>query len=312
MSPSPLTTPASTPAQPSSAPAESPRTAANRANSLKSTGPKTAAGKQRARMNAYRHGLTSQRVIFELEDSVAYFALGRRWIQRLKPVGITEIQLAQKIVDSCWRIDRAAAVEQSMFADGAEAHLRYDGRPLNVDLALANARAFVADCEGPNAFLKITLYQSRLERSLIRFREMFKQEQAERKASGEDVSFDADALEPEERKALDWYTECHAAAKGEVERVAAIREQSQAIAEQREPEATPSNAPSNAVAAHDALSTETADESNKPAPETDSRNRSGLASFCQKLGIPVRAAASAGEAGSESPAWMRKTPPQAA
>jgi hypothetical protein len=297
MSPSPINTPA-----PAVAPAESARTAANRANSLKSTGPKTAAGKQRARMNAYRHGLTSQRVIFELEDSVAYFALGRRWLQRLKPVGITEIQLAQKIVDSCWRIDRAAAVEQSMFADGAEAHLSYDGRPLNVDLALANARAFVADCEGPNAFLKITLYQSRLERSLIRFREMFKQEQAERKASGEDVSFDAEALEPEERKALDWYIECHGAAKREVERVAAIREQSEAVAEERESEVISPNAPSEIVASPEATA---------PAP-TDARERIGLASFCQKLGIPVRATASGGDSGSELPAWVRKTPPRAA
>jgi hypothetical protein len=47
---------------------------ANRRNSLKSTGPKTGAGKQASRCNAIRHGLTAETVISALEDAEDYKA----------------------------------------------------------------------------------------------------------------------------------------------------------------------------------------------------------------------------------------------
>ena len=42
---------------------------ANRRNALKSTGPKTEAGKHSSRCNAVRHGLTAETVIGALEDA---------------------------------------------------------------------------------------------------------------------------------------------------------------------------------------------------------------------------------------------------
>src|SRR5690348_2250772 len=47
---------------------------ANRRNSLKSTGPKTEAGKQASRCNAIRHGLMAETVIGALEDAEDYKA----------------------------------------------------------------------------------------------------------------------------------------------------------------------------------------------------------------------------------------------
>ena len=47
---------------------------ANRRNALKSTGPKTEAGKQASRCNALRHGLTAETVIGALEDAEDYEA----------------------------------------------------------------------------------------------------------------------------------------------------------------------------------------------------------------------------------------------
>jgi hypothetical protein len=47
---------------------------ANRRNALKSTGPKTAAGKEQSRCNAVRHGLTAETVIGALEDAEDYKA----------------------------------------------------------------------------------------------------------------------------------------------------------------------------------------------------------------------------------------------
>ena len=45
---------------------------ANRRNALKSTGPKTAAGKDQSRRNAVRYGLTAKTVIGMLEDAEDY------------------------------------------------------------------------------------------------------------------------------------------------------------------------------------------------------------------------------------------------
>jgi hypothetical protein len=47
---------------------------ANHRNSLKSTGPKTDAGKRTSRCNAVRQGLTAETVIGALEDAVDYKA----------------------------------------------------------------------------------------------------------------------------------------------------------------------------------------------------------------------------------------------
>ena len=46
----------------------------NRRNALRSTGPKTEAGKQRSSKNAVRHGLTAETVIEPLEDPEDYKA----------------------------------------------------------------------------------------------------------------------------------------------------------------------------------------------------------------------------------------------
>ena len=48
---------------------------ANRRNALKSTGPKTEAGKQQSHRNAVRHGLMAETVVDVLEDSEDYKAL---------------------------------------------------------------------------------------------------------------------------------------------------------------------------------------------------------------------------------------------
>src|SRR3954466_9351715 len=44
---------------------------ANRRNALKSTGPRTAEGKETCRRNALKHGLTGKGVVLPVEDEVA-------------------------------------------------------------------------------------------------------------------------------------------------------------------------------------------------------------------------------------------------
>jgi hypothetical protein len=56
---------------------------ANRANSLQSTGPKSALGKARSSMNACKHGLTAQTVVIGDEDPAQFDALRKTLQWRL-------------------------------------------------------------------------------------------------------------------------------------------------------------------------------------------------------------------------------------
>ena len=81
----------------------------NRANALKSTGPRTDAGKKRSAMNALRHGLTGQIVVMPEEDLKAYNAFQQSFHDYLKPEGPVESQLVQVVADSSWKMNRCKA-----------------------------------------------------------------------------------------------------------------------------------------------------------------------------------------------------------
>ena len=91
---------------------------ANRENASHSTGPRTPEGKQRASLNAMRHGLTSQVVVLPYEDMQAYLALHRETMKAWSPQGIHEQRLVQRIIDTDWRLNRCPSLENSLFALG--------------------------------------------------------------------------------------------------------------------------------------------------------------------------------------------------
>ncbi len=69
---------------------------ANRRNALRSTGPKTPAGKARVRLNALTHGLLSREIVLPDEDQVALAQLARRLRVDLQPIGEREELLAER------------------------------------------------------------------------------------------------------------------------------------------------------------------------------------------------------------------------
>ena len=71
--------------------------AANRQNAAKSTGPKTAQGKQVARMNALKHGLQAERVVIPGEDPEEFEALFRSLEEYYRPVGAVEVLLVDEL-----------------------------------------------------------------------------------------------------------------------------------------------------------------------------------------------------------------------
>ncbi len=85
--------------------------AANRRNATSSTGPKSAAGKQVARMNALKHGLQSEHVVIPGEDPEEFEALLSGLEEDYQPVGSREILLVERIAYCSWRLQRLGLIE---------------------------------------------------------------------------------------------------------------------------------------------------------------------------------------------------------
>jgi hypothetical protein len=96
---------------------------ANRRNALKSTGPKTDAGKEQSRCNAVRHGLTAETVIGALEDAEDYRAFEAAIIADYDAQSAVERELVLRLASLLWRLRRATAMETGLFEIQAD-HLR--------------------------------------------------------------------------------------------------------------------------------------------------------------------------------------------
>ena len=88
---------------------------ANRRNSLKSTGPKTEAGKQACRCNAVRHGLTAETVIGALEDAEDYRAFEAAVTADYDAQSAVERELVLRLASLLWRLRRATTIETGLF-----------------------------------------------------------------------------------------------------------------------------------------------------------------------------------------------------
>jgi hypothetical protein len=97
---------------------------ANRRNALKSTGPRTEAGKQASRCNAVRHGLTAETVISALEDAEDYKAFEAAITADYDAQSAVERELVLRLASILWRLRRATIMETGLFEIQAE-HLRH-------------------------------------------------------------------------------------------------------------------------------------------------------------------------------------------
>jgi hypothetical protein len=101
---------------------------ANRENAQRSTGPKTAAGKEQVRYNAMKHGLLSEAALLPDEDEASFHDLSAKIAADLRPVGEMESALVDRIVNILWRLRRFSHVETGLFVreDIAEMDARLD------------------------------------------------------------------------------------------------------------------------------------------------------------------------------------------
>lgn len=178
------------------------RIEANRRNALKSTGPRTAAGKLTSSKNATKHGVLSRDVVLPNEDAEEFAKLCAGLGDQLSPVGLLEQILVEKIAASAWRLGRIHRVEASLFAyhmsslrgDQARTEantcrstleelmikqtvideLRHEqslSKAAEADSARDNellGGAFIRGTEGSDSFSKLSRYETAIERGLFR------------------------------------------------------------------------------------------------------------------------------------------------
>jgi hypothetical protein len=93
---------------------------ANRRNALKSTGPKTAAGKEQSRRNALRHGFTAETVIEPFEAPEEYRAFEHAIVSEYLPQTPVEQELVHRLASLFWRLRRATSIETGLLRMQAE------------------------------------------------------------------------------------------------------------------------------------------------------------------------------------------------
>jgi hypothetical protein len=172
---------------------------ANRRNSEKSTGPKTAEGKAAVAKNATKHGLFAQDNVVISENQAEFDAFRNEMLAELAPVGVMESILAERMVSLTWRLKRAERMQNEVI----DAKIRREingmapklskslltGEPCDVskyskdcydDLALGYIA--MRDFAEQRALERLSMYERRFEASLFRTMAEFQKLRQARKA----------------------------------------------------------------------------------------------------------------------------------
>ena len=183
---------------------------ANRTNGKKSTGPKTKNGKDRAKMNALKHGLTAaQGVLIEGEDPEEFEAWCADFIAKYRPTTAFRHGLVLQLAVESWRLQRVAGIEGTFIRGcqeetAAEIEASFDDayyQPLRNE---AENRCYESFGHSIDAIIRAKFdgtYDSRFE-------EYFEQVQAEALARGH--------TPPERKLTKDERAQAHQAAFAEI------------------------------------------------------------------------------------------------
>ena len=87
---------------------------ANRANAIKSTGPRSQAGKARSRLNSRKHGLTAKMLIIVGENADDFDQLRAELMDDHDPQSASECELVERLAGILWRLRRVPFFEAAI------------------------------------------------------------------------------------------------------------------------------------------------------------------------------------------------------
>jgi hypothetical protein len=118
-------------------PASEAQIKANQANSARSTGPSTQAGKDQSRRNALKHGLTGRGVVMPDQAAAEVDRLTEALLDEIKPAGVVGEIVIRQIATMSVRMDRMFAHETAMLARRVREALDDFEAPEGVDAEMA-------------------------------------------------------------------------------------------------------------------------------------------------------------------------------
>jgi hypothetical protein len=156
---------------------------ANKKNAQHSSGPTSAAGRQKAALNSVTHGLTAQTIILPEHEKEAYQFFSDGILTDLAPASVLEGSLATSIIDARWRIHQIASMEAALYAVGFRNHAHeFENEPLEQVAAMCRLITFE---EKRKELDRLHRYESRLIRQAAKDMQLLAQSQAARKAQEE-------------------------------------------------------------------------------------------------------------------------------
>jgi hypothetical protein len=151
----------------------------NRANSRKSTGPKTPEGKARSSRNATTHGLLAASVVLDGESKTRFYSLLNSLIDELKPVGPCEYALVESMAVARWRQMRLWGFQKAALAEEVRRHQADStGEGAPADNHVASAIAFRNLGQSSRALDLMHRYETAYFRMFGRSMDRFKQNRA--------------------------------------------------------------------------------------------------------------------------------------
>jgi hypothetical protein len=142
---------------------------ANQANAQKSTGPRSAEGKEKASQNSLKHGLFAREGVIRGEDPEEYEIHREMLLEQLDPVGPLESILAARIVDLSWRLGRAAQNQNEAFGALYDRHTAETGEPQGPQERGAVLGRMILEDFSQDAILeRLQRYERRIESSFYR------------------------------------------------------------------------------------------------------------------------------------------------
>lgn len=187
---------------------------ANRKNAQKSTGPRTQQGMEIASQNSLKHGLRAQKNVIPTESQEEFDLHSEQMLTSLSPVGPIEAFFAKRFITLSWRLIRADNIQNTtintMNADAASDPLarlkksllaRANDQSIPIDPPVSKAdlnlgRLIIKDFSGAGVIERLSMYERRIESSLVRTINQFQQLQLIRQMNASDLS-DQDPIEPE-------------------------------------------------------------------------------------------------------------------
>ena len=177
---------------------------ANRENSQKSTGPKTAEGKAAVAKNAVKHGLFAHESVIPGENPEDFEFFREELLAELAPVGVVESLLAERVVGLSWRLQRAERMQNQVIEDMIARQVTNPQAIKNRETDCYQqgifqedprfgverwplARIAVSDWSGRAVLDRMLMYERRIENSLLKMMRELKRHQIMRRVERQGV-----------------------------------------------------------------------------------------------------------------------------